>query len=55
MPFLPQDTARANNLRPVMFWIHGGEFTGGEGTGGVYEGGNMASRSDVVVVCINYR
>jgi carboxylesterase type B len=38
-----------------MFWIHGGAFTGGEGSDAVYDGGNLASRGDVVVVTINYR
>jgi para-nitrobenzyl esterase len=41
--------------RPVMFWIHGGGFTGGSGSSPVYNGGVLAGRGDVVVVTINYR
>lgn len=54
-PFLPQDSKKSNDLRPVLFWIHGGGFTGGEATDGIFDGGNLASRSDVVVVTIQYR
>ena len=43
------------NLRPVMFWIHGGGFTGGSGADPGSDGGNLASREDIVVVNINYR
>ena len=43
------------NLKPVMLWIHGGGFTGGTGNDPVFDGGNLASRGDVVVVAINYR
>lgn len=39
----------------MMFWIHGGAFTGGEGSDAVFDGGNLVSRGDVVVVTINYR
>ncbi|KAK0663614.1 Bile salt-activated lipase [Lasiodiplodia hormozganensis] len=38
-----------------MLWIHGGAFTGGTGSDSTFDGGNMASRGDVVVVTINYR
>lgn len=38
-----------------MFWIHGGAFTGGTANDPVFDGGNLASRGDVVVVTINYR
>ncbi|PPQ97238.1 hypothetical protein CVT26_000764 [Gymnopilus dilepis] len=54
-PFLPQNSASSRNLKPVMFWIHGGAFTSGEGSDGIFDGGNLASRGDVVVVTINYR
>ncbi|KAJ7767292.1 cholinesterase [Mycena metata] len=54
-PFLPGSSTPSNKLKPVMFWIHGGAFTGGEGSDAVYDGGNLASRGDVVVVTINYR
>lgn len=38
-----------------MFWIHGGAFTSGMGSDPTFDGGNLASRGDVVVVTINYR
>ncbi|MBW2413250.1 MAG: carboxylesterase/lipase family protein [Deltaproteobacteria bacterium] len=41
--------------RPVLFWIHGGGFTGGSGSGPMYDGAHLARRGDVVVVTINYR
>ncbi|KAL4908094.1 hypothetical protein BDW74DRAFT_115595 [Aspergillus multicolor] len=42
-------------LRPVLFWIHGGDFTAGTGSEHVTDGGNLASREDIVVVTFNYR
>lgn len=39
--------------RPVIFFIHGGSFTGGSGN--FYDGTALASGADAVVVCINYR
>jgi len=41
--------------RPVMVWIHGGGFMVGSGSTGIYNGHDLARRSDVVVVTINYR
>ena len=41
--------------RPVLFWIHGGGFTGGSGSSPIYDGAHLARRGDVVVVTINYR
>ena len=41
--------------RPVMVWIHGGAFTIGSGSEDYYDGANLASRGDVVIVTINYR
>jgi carboxylesterase type B len=38
-----------------MLWIHGGAFTGGTGSDSTFDGTNLASRGDVVVVTINYR
>ncbi|KAF1832099.1 alpha/beta-hydrolase [Decorospora gaudefroyi] len=43
------------HLRPVLFWIHGGGFTGGSGADATSDGGNLASKEDLVVVQINYR
>ncbi|KAH7929551.1 alpha/beta-hydrolase [Leucogyrophana mollusca] len=54
-PYLPASSATSKTLKPVMFWIHGGAYTSGEGSDGIFDGGNAASRSDVVVVTINYR
>ncbi|KAK0867587.1 hypothetical protein LTR87_014534 [Friedmanniomyces endolithicus] len=55
-PYLPKsnDTA-AEKLKPVMFWIHGGAFTGGTGSDPTFDGASLVSRGDVVVVTINYR
>jgi len=41
--------------RPVMVWVHGGGFTTGAGSWVVYNGRNLSTRGDVVVVTINYR
>jgi carboxylesterase type B len=53
-PYVPKAGSK-QKLRPVMFWIHGGGFTGGSGADGLSDGGNLASKEDVVVVSINYR
>ena len=39
--------------RPVIFFIHGGSFTGGSGH--CYDGTALARGADAIVVCINYR
>lgn len=54
-PYLPTTEISKRSLRPVMLWIHGGAFVGGSGSDPVFDGGNLASRGDVVVVTINYR
>jgi para-nitrobenzyl esterase len=41
--------------RPVMVWIHGGGFTTGFSGSVLYDGAQLASRGDVVVVTVNYR
>jgi len=38
---------------PVMVWIHGGGFTGGEGS--IYDASKLAVKGHVIVVTINYR
>lgn len=54
-PYIPR-VGSTENLRPVMFSIHGGGFTGGNGgAGSGLDGGNMASREDIVSVELNYR
>lgn len=40
--------------RPVMVWIHGGSFTGGNGDTSFYGPDHLISE-DVVIVTINYR
>lgn len=44
-----------NGKRPVMFWLHGGGFTGGSDSSALFIGANLARRGDVVVVGINHR
>lgn len=45
--------ARADRPLPVLFWVHGGAFTGGSGSD--YDGGFLAARGPAVIVSINYR
>lgn len=54
-PYLPQNSSQKADLKPVMFWIHGGAFTGGTGSDPTFDGGNLVARGDVVMVAINYR
>ena len=44
-----------NKKRPVMFWLHGGGFTGGSDGFLAYDGMELARKHDVVVVGINHR
>ena len=53
LPF--NGNAAPTKLKPVMLWIHGGAFMDGAGSAPYFDGGNLASRGDVVVVTINYR
>ncbi|KAH8730679.1 Alpha/Beta hydrolase protein [Phaeosphaeriaceae sp. PMI808] len=53
-PYIPKAGSK-KQLRPVLFWIHGGGFTGGNSQDTSSDGGNLASKEDVVVVTINYR
>ncbi|CAK7238102.1 hypothetical protein SEUCBS140593_010328, partial [Sporothrix eucalyptigena] len=52
-PYLPKSHQRSN-LKPVLFTIHGGAYTAGNGGAG-FDAGNLASREDIVGVSINYR
>lgn len=55
-PYLPRAGASGSHLRPVLFSIHGGGFNSGNGRGtSGQDGGNFASREDIVSVQINYR
>lgn len=53
-PYIPK-AGEKSYLRPVHFWIYGGGFTGGSGASAGSDGGQLASREDIVVVEINYR
>lgn len=50
--FAPQGAAAGSKL-PVMFWIFGGGFVGGEADD--YDGSKLATQGHVIVVTINYR
>ncbi|KAJ5325213.1 uncharacterized protein N7506_008315 [Penicillium brevicompactum] len=54
-PFLPMKVTNKTSLRPVAVYIYGGAFTKGSAAMIDYDGGNFASRSDVVVVTLNHR
>lgn len=45
----------ADGSLPVMVWLHGGGWTSDSGTCKIYDGENLASRGDVVVVTVNHR
>lgn len=53
-PYIPKANS-TKGLRPVMFWIHGGGYVTGSGADQLSDGGDLASREDIVVVNINYR
>jgi para-nitrobenzyl esterase len=46
---------KADAKRPVMFYIHGGEYSSGSGSSPTYDGAHLCRRGDVVVVTINHR
>ncbi len=50
-----QPASSASGKKAVMFFIHGGGFVLGSGSQEFYEGSNLASKGDVIVVTINYR
>lgn len=41
--------------KAVLFFIHGGSFSGGAGSDAEYDGANLCKNGEVVVVTINYR
>lgn len=54
--FLNVWTPRADDKkRPVMFYIHGGAYNNGSGGNPLYDGTNLATHGDVVVVTVNHR
>ncbi len=48
-------TPALDGKRPVMVWLHGGAFSYGSANSPRYDGTNLASRNDVVVVAVNHR
>ncbi|MFM7819995.1 MAG: carboxylesterase/lipase family protein [Actinomycetota bacterium] len=46
---------KPNKSLPVLFWIHGGAFTNGTAATSWYDGKNLVSLGEVVLVSINYR
>ena len=47
--------ARPQGKVPVMVWLHGGGFTEGSGSGPAFDGTNLASRGDVILITVNHR
>lgn len=41
--------------RPVLVWIHGGAYVTGSGSQSLYDGKNIATKGDMVVITLNYR
>ncbi|KAK2793459.1 hypothetical protein FQN50_010003 [Emmonsiellopsis sp. PD_5] len=41
--------------KPVLFWIHGGNYMFGSGSRALYDGSSFAANQDVIVVTSNYR
>lgn len=56
-PYLPSEGAKptSKSLKPVMVWFFGGGFNTGSGDDATFDGGQLSSRGDVVVVTPNYR
>ncbi|KAF9895247.1 hypothetical protein FE257_000149 [Aspergillus nanangensis] len=54
-PVVPGDDKHAVKPKPVAVYFYGGAFTKGSSAMIDYDGGNLASRNDVVVVTVNYR
>ncbi|KAF9259922.1 alpha/beta-hydrolase [Marasmius fiardii PR-910] len=56
-PHIPSGsrTDKSPNLKPVLLWIHGGANINGLGSDATFDGGPLVSRTDTVVVTINYR
>ncbi|PWN29863.1 alpha/beta-hydrolase [Jaminaea rosea] len=59
-PSLPGNSSSSpkSRLRPILVFIHGGAFlsgSAGSSRDGLVDGGNLASRGDVVVITLQYR
>jgi para-nitrobenzyl esterase len=48
-------TPSVDGNRPVMVWLHGRGYNQGAGSESWYDGANLASHGDVVVVTVNHR
>ena len=46
---------RDNVKRPVLFYIHGGAYSNGDGSSPLYDGTNLCLNGDVVVITVNHR
>lgn len=46
---------RGRRNRPVMVWLHGGDFSSLSGSRNVFDGTRLAKKGDVVVVTLNHR
>ncbi|XP_077500876.1 acetylcholinesterase-like [Amblyomma americanum] len=53
--WVPQRAKEPGSSQPVMVWIHGGGFTFGSANEPSYNGANLATLGDVLVVSMNYR
>ncbi|GMG06218.1 unnamed protein product [Aspergillus oryzae] len=54
-PILPAGSSDNSTRKPVAVYFYGGAFVSGSASMIDYDGGNFASRNDVVVVTVNYR
>ena len=54
-PVLPAQGDKFSSGRPVAVYFYGGAFKQGSASMVDYDGGNFASRNDVIVVTVNYR
>lgn len=46
---------RDGKRRPILFYIHGGGFNNGSGSDPLYDGTQLCTHGDVVVVTVNHR
>ena len=49
------DSIERGRKRAVMVWLHGGAYTTGSGAWSLYDGTDLATRGDAVVVTVNHR